>query len=105
MDGRQIVVRMNEITGQLALELEMMPWREVSATTLDMPASFEILYHDNIKMICNSGASNNAVKSKSGAINERKSSSASFGHAGQAVKATCTVDVPGNLWNEKEAWE
>ena len=46
-----------------------MPGSKVLATTLDMPASFEILYQDDI-MICNSGASKNTVKSKLGVINE-----------------------------------
>jgi len=97
IQGKQaIYVKMNDINGRLALELEMMPGSKVLATTLDMPVLFEILYQDNI-MICDYGASKNTVKSKLGAINERKSTSASLGHAGQAVKATSTVDVPGQF--------
>ena len=81
---------MYKITGELALKLEMMSGSEVSATALDMHASFEIFYKENI-MICNDGASNNAVNSKVEAINERKTTSASIGHARQAVEAMKTV--------------
>ena len=69
---------------------------EVSATKLEIPASFEILYQNDI-WICDTGASSHSTPYRLGARNERASGSASLGHAGEAVKATSTIDLPGQF--------
>ena len=69
---------------------------EVSATKLEIPASFKILYQNDI-WICDTGASSHSTPYRLGARNKRASGSASLGHAGEAVKATSTIDLPGQF--------
>ena len=61
-----------------------------------MPTTFEILYEDDV-WICDTGASSHSTNNKSGARNEKTSGSASLGHTGEAVKATSTIDLPGQF--------
>ena len=78
------------------LSAEKLEEVEVSATKLDMPASFEILYQNDI-WICDTGATSHLTPYRLGARNVRDSGSASLGHAGEAVKATSTIDLPGQF--------
>ena len=59
-----------------------------------VPTSIKMLSQPDI-WICDTGASSHSTNKKSGAKNERNTGSASLGHAGQAFKATMTVDLPG----------
>ena len=70
--------------------------QEMAATKLDMPKSFEMLYQTDI-WICDTGASSHSTNNKIGAENERRSGSASLGHAGEAIEATLTIDLPGQF--------
>lgn len=75
-------------------QLAMETFEEAAAAQLDMPVSFDLLYQDDI-WICDTGASSHSSNSRSGAQNERKSGSTSLGHAGEAIEATSTIDLPG----------
>ena len=68
--------------------------KEVSAQQLMIPTSFEMLSQQDI-WICDTGASSHSTNDKSGATNEKNTGSASLGHAGQALKATMTIDLAG----------
>ena len=63
---------------------------------LVMPVSFELLKQEDI-WICDTGASTHSTYNKGGATNERQTGSASLGHAGTAVKAESTIDIPGRF--------
>mmetsp|Transcript_12683 Transcript_12683/g.27426 ORF Transcript_12683/g.27426 Transcript_12683/m.27426 type:complete len:127 (-) Transcript_12683:424-804(-) len=69
---------------------------EVSVAKLDMPASFEILYQNNI-WICDTVATSHLTPYRLGTRNIRDSGSASLGHAGEAMKATNTIDLSGQF--------
>ena len=66
----------------------------MSAAKLEMPASFEIIYQNDI-WICDTGASSHLTNSKIGANNVRDSGSVSFRHSIQLVKAEMTIDLAG----------
>ena len=73
---------------------------EVSGAGMEMTALISILHQDDI-WICDTGASCHSTKSKVGAINERKSGSTSLGQAGEALKATSTIDLKGQcVWRD-----
>jgi len=79
--------------GALARPLEAL----MGATDmLVMPVSFELLKQEDI-WICDTGASTHSTYNKGGATNERQTGSASLGHAGTAVKAESTIDIPGRF--------
>ena len=79
--------------GALARPLEAL----MGATDkLMMPVSFELLKQEDI-WICDTGASTHSTYNKGGATNERQTGSASLGHAGTAVKAESTIDIPGRF--------
>ena len=63
---------------------------------LDIPATMEIL-RDGDVWICDTGASSHSTNDNLGAANVKESGSASLGHTGSAVKATCTIDLPGQF--------
>ena len=67
---------------------------EVSAAQLTIPTSFKILQQKDI-WICDTGASSHSTNSSSDAQNAKDTGSASLGHAGHALKATKTIDLPG----------
>ena len=68
----------------------------MAAAKLDIPRSFEMLYQNDI-WICDTGASSHSTNKKTGAENEKESRSASLGHAGEALEATSTIDLPGQF--------
>ena len=70
--------------------------REASTVKMKMPASFELLYSDDI-WICNTGTSSHSSKSNNGAKNVKANGSQSLGHSGKAVEAISTMDVPGQF--------
>ena len=78
------------------LSAEKLEEVKVSAAKLDMPALFEILYQNHI-WICDTGARSHSTPYRLGARNIRDSGSASLGHTGEAVKATNTIDIPGQF--------
>ena len=63
---------------------------------VDVPMTMDILSEDDI-WICDSGASSHSTKSEKGARNKKDTSSTSVGHAGPAIKATSSIDVPGRF--------
>ena len=69
---------------------------EMSAAKLEVPMRFEMLYESDI-WIGDSGASSHSTNIKTGAVNKRQFGSASLGHMGEAVEATSTIDVSGQL--------
>ena len=69
---------------------------EVSAVELEMPTVFENLGESDV-WICDTGASSHLTKDKKDAVHEKKSGSPSLGQAGKAVKATSTIDLPGQF--------
>ena len=69
---------------------------EASIVKMEMPTSFELLYSDDI-WICDTGASSHSSKSNNGAKNVKANGSQSLGHAGKAVEATNTMDLPGQF--------
>ena len=71
-------------------------FKEVAMSKLDVPMTMDILSEDDI-WICDSGASSHSTKSEKGARNKKDTSSTSVGHAGPAIKATSSIDVPGRF--------
>jgi hypothetical protein len=69
---------------------------EASTVKMEMPASFELLYSDNI-WIYNTGASSHSSKSNNKAMNIKANDSQILGHSGKAVEATNTMDLPGQI--------
>ena len=69
---------------------------EVSSAGLDMPSTFDILYKSDV-WICDTGASSHSTNNYTGATNERECGSSSLGHMGSAVKASKTIDLPGQF--------
>ena len=69
---------------------------EASVAKLEMGVSFDMLKDDEI-WICDTGASSHSTNCITGASNQRDSGSASIGHAGQAVRATKTIDLSGTF--------
>ena len=65
---------------------------ELSAAQLMVPTLFEILQQKDI-WICDTSASSYLSNSSSGTHNVKDTGSASLGHAGQALKATKTIDL------------
>ena len=67
---------------------------EVSAAQLTIPTSFAVLQQTDI-WICDTGASSHSTNNSSGGQNVKDTGSVSLGHAGEALKATKTIDLPG----------
>jgi hypothetical protein len=61
-----------------------------------MPMSFELLNDSDI-WTCDTGASSIQKNNKWGKMNERPLGSVSLGCNRETVKATCTVDLPGQF--------
>ena len=68
--------------------------REVLASQLKIPTSFAVLQQTDI-WICDTGASSHSTNNSSGGPNVKDTGSASLGHAGEALKATKNMDLPG----------
>ena len=69
---------------------------EMALGSMTVPASIDILQEDDV-WICDTGASSHSSKSKKGARSVKDTNSTSVGHAGPAVKATSTIEVPGRF--------
>ena len=67
---------------------------EVSAAQLTIPTSFAVLQQTDI-WICDNGTSSHSTNNSYGGQNVKDTGSASLGHAGEALKATKTIDLPG----------
>ena len=68
---------------------------EATVANLEMGVSFEMLSDGEI-WICDTGASCHSTNDITGASNQREYGSASIGYAGEAVRATKTIDLPCN---------
>ena len=91
-------IRKIEETGSAEIMLED---GEVSASQLTIPTSFGVLQQTDV-WICDTGASSHSTNSSSGGQNVKDTGSASLGHAGQALKATKTIDLPGQYVTKDE---
>ena len=67
----------------------------MSASQLTIPTSFAVLQQIDI-WICATGASSHSTNNSSGGQNVKDTGIASLGHAGEALKATKTIDLPGH---------
>ena len=67
---------------------------EMSAAQLTIPTSFAVLQQPDI-WICDTGASSHSTNNSNGGKNVKDTRSASLGHAGEALKATKTIDLSG----------
>ena len=76
---------------------------EVSVPQLVIPTTFEMLSQPDV-WICDTGASSHSTNDNSGARNEKDTGSASLGHAGQALKATMTIDLLGQYVTKDGTW-